>query len=389
MTPFARSSTSLAVLVSLAACSSPMMPTDAATVPGDTGVVPDAGPFTPSWSSGPDYPDPIAFGSALVLPAPGGAYLYVIGGASGTFGSLAPFHAEIRRALIQADGSLGAWEDAGHINTGHADNPLAGGGAIRVYAEDGSNGMAIAGGGGASGYLGLVLAGYVQSVDGSVGLWGAFPPQISTAQGGEVFGSFNSFEAHQLALVGGMQGTTPIDHVIIAATMAGTMVPIWRDGPPLPGPRYGHGTVQVGAMTPDIFVIGGANATGPISDVLVTVRDATSLEVTSWATAGALPSPVVFPQVALLGMHAYVFGGVAGDPGIDPLVTSARVATASRGATGHGLLSAFVPVDGAALPEGRAGGITATFGNVVYIVGGMMGADHAASRSVIWAQLER
>lgn len=371
----------------LGACSTPSAQSDAG--PGDTGATPDAGPFVPSWHATTDYPTPIAFGTALVLPGDGGAYLYVIGGASGTFGGLAPFHAEIRRALIQSDGSLGAWQDAGAINTGRMDVQLAGHGAIRVVAEDGSIGMAIAGGGGPTGTLGLVLAGYIQTVDGSIGMWGAFPPQISAAQGGQVFGSFNTFESHQLALVGGMQGTTPIDHVIIAATMAGTMVPTWREGPALPAPRYGHGTVQIGMGTPDIYVIGGGGTGGTLaSDVLVTVRDATSLEVTSWATAGSLPSPVVFPQVALLGDHVYVIGGVAGDPGFDALATSTRMATAMTGASGHGQLTAFANVDGASLPEGRAGGIVATFGHTVYIVGGMMGADHAASASVVYAQLE-
>jgi hypothetical protein len=382
----ARSMLAPSLLLVLVACNTPPAQPDA-FVPADANDN-DAGPIVPSWHHGPDYPDPIAFGSAMVLPGDAGtAYLYVMGGASSTFGTLAPFHSEIRRALIGSDGSLGAWEDAGHIDTGSAELALAGFGSIRIYAEDLTNGMAIAGGGGPGGTLPLVLAGY-QQVDGSIGAWGSFPPQISATQGGQVFGTFNSFEAHQLALIGGMQGTTPIDHVIIAATMAGTTVMTWRDGPPLPAPRYGHGSAQVGTVAPDIFLVGGAGTSGPINDVLVSIRDTTTLEVTSWGVAGSLTPGVVFPQVGLIGQHVYVIGGVQGDPLIDNISTRVSVATASTGGTGHGMLSAFTRVPGADLPEGRAGGLTAVFGSTIYIVGGMAGADHAPTTGVLYARME-
>jgi hypothetical protein len=390
MTFVARSAFFAALLVSIGACGTPVAPPSDAG-PADTGIAADAGPLVPHWSSGPDYPTPIAFGAALVLPGadPTTAYLYVIGGTSGTFG-VGPFHAEIRRALIQGDGSLGAWEDAGRIGTGAMDNPLAGHGAFRIVGEDGSIGMAVGGGGGAGGYLPVVLGGYIQPVDGSIGMWGGFAPRLSATQG-EVYGSFNLFESHQWALVGGMRGTTPLDQVIIAATMAGTSVPTWRDGPPLPAPRFGHGSVQHGTGTPDLFLIGGMGTGGMLaSDILTGVRDATSLEITSWATAGTLTSAVVFPQTALIGEHVYVMGGVQGDPLIDPLATRVRVATLTPSMPGvHGTIGTFAPVPGADLPEGRAAGLVATFGSTVYIVGGMMGADHAASTSVIYAQLER
>lgn len=387
MTPMVRSTLSWTLVLSLGACSTPTEQPDAA-LPNDANDL-DAGPFVPSWTSGPDFPYPIAFGAAVVLPDQDGyAYLYAIGGASGTFGALAPFHAEIQRARIQADG-LGPWQAAGSVGTGAMDFPVAGHGAIIVHAEDLTPGVAIGGGGGSGGYLGQVLAGYQLTVDGSLAEWGSFAPQISAAQGGEVFGSFNSFESHQLALVGGLQGADPVDHVLIAPTMPGTSVPTWTDGPPLPEARYGHGTVQVGTGTPDIFLIGGGGRTGPIADVLVTVRDATTLDVTGWDRAGSLSSPaVVFPQVALIGTHVYVIGGVAGDPILDPLVTSVRMATAGTGVTGHGSLGSFSEIAEAPLPEGRAGGLTAVLGNTVYIVGGMVGPDHAPSASVIIGHLE-
>lgn len=390
MTPFRRS-LSLSVVLALGACTPGPVVSGTDAGPADTGVPPDAGPLMVSWSTGPAYPHPVAFGTAIVLPGGDGfAYLYVVGGTDGTFGSLSTIHADIQRAQIQADGSLGAWQLAGSIGNGSADIPLAGHGMIRVVADDGAIGMAIAGGGGPTGTLGQVLAGYVQNVDQSVGMWGAFTPVISAAQGGQVFGSFNTFEAHQLALVGGLQGSTPVDHVIIAATMD-VSVPTWRDGPPLPQPRYAHGSAQVGVSAlPDIYLIGGLGTGGSLaSTVLVAVRDST-MEVTSWASAGTLPGAVAFPQISVMGDHVYVMGGVAGDPGFDALVTSVRVASATASTvSAHGTLSEFAAVPGGDLPEGRAGALVATFGTTVYIVGGMMGPDHASSASVIYAQLER
>jgi hypothetical protein len=386
MTRFARS-LSIALL---AACSTPMTtppPNDAG--PPDVGPL-DGGPFTPSWTSGPDYPTPIAFGAAMILQASDGfAYLYVIGGSSGTFSNLSPFHAEIRRAQIQADNSLGAWQSAGTVNTGHADYPLAGHGVIRIFM-DGTNdvGMAIAGGGGPMGTLPQVLAGYVQTMDGAVTGWGSFPPQISMTQGGHVFGTFDAFEPHQLALVGGLVGSNATAHVIIAATAAGTMIPTWAEGPMLPAPRYGHGSASVGAMPPDIYVIGGAGdgTTGPIGDVLVTVRD-TAGSVTGWSVAGTLTESVVFPQIAVVGTHVYVIGGVAGDPVLDDPTPRVRVATAAHDASGT-TIGAFTDVPGAALPMGRAGGLVASIGPWVYVVGGVMPGGMSGS-SVVYARLER
>lgn len=389
MTFSARSFRSLALsLLAIAGCGSPAAPPEDAAVLADANDH-DAGSMLHTWRTGPDYPYGVAFGTAMVLPGGDGfAYLYVMGGSSGTFASLAPFHSEIYRSQIQSDGSLGDWQAAGNIGTGTMNYALTGHGAIRVVAEDGAIGAAIAGGGGPSGTLGLVLAGYVQTVDGSFGMWGSFPPQISSAQGGHVMGAFVPFEAHQLALVGGLQGSTPIDHVIIAATMAGTTVPTWRDGPPLPAARFGHGSATIGMGAPDIYLIGGMGDAGALAtDILVTQRDTTSLEVTGWRSAGSLSAAVVFPQVAVFDDHIYVMGGVLGDPGIDTLATRTRMAVAPAMGTASPTLS-FAGVAGADLPDGRAGGLVATFGNTVYIVGGMMGTDHTASPSVVFCQLE-
>jgi hypothetical protein len=390
MTRFARSLSLVAL--ALAACTTPAAPpTDAASV--DAAMAVDAGPIMPHWMNGPDYPNPIAFGAAMILQASDGfAYLYAIGGSSGSFSTLAPFHAEIYRAQIQGDNSLGAWQLAGHINTGHMDFPLAGHGVIRVFSDDTPPvvGMAVAGGGGPSGTLPQVLAGYVQSTDGSIGMWGSFAPQISAAQGGHVFGTFDAFEPHQLALVGGLVSDVASTHVLVAATAAGTSIPTWAEGPGLPTARYGHGSaaVTMGTMPADIFLVGGAGdgTTGPLNDVLVTARNASG-SVTGWITVGTLTESVVFPQVAVVGSHVYLLGGIAGDPVLDDPTPRVRMATASHGTSG-GAITSFSDVAGGAMPMGRAGGLVASIGPWVYIVGGIMPGGMAGS-SVVYARLEQ
>jgi hypothetical protein len=376
--------TTLTALLALAGCTStPAGSTDAG--PGDTGSANDAAIPVGQWQHGPDYPVPIAFGAAMILPDHGTAYLYVVGGTGGAWSAFDQFHSEVYRSPIQGDNSLGPWEPAGHIDNGMGTNvPLAGHHAIRIFGDMGEEGLALAGGGTMSGLLPFVMAGYIQ-MDGSLGQWGRFDPILSSMQGGQAFGTFDVFETHQLVLVGGLQGTMPTDHVEIAAIQNGSMSPTWRDGPPLPAARYGHGSIRFpGANpgTPDTFVIGGAGTGGPLMDVLVTTRDA-AMEVNGWSVVGSFPAAAVFPATALVNDHAYVIGGVEGDPVVDALSTHVRMATVSQGA-----ITSFADQTALALPEGRAGALVASVGPWVYLVGGLTGTPHAASASVVFARLE-
>ena len=182
-----------------AGCSGPASTSDAG--PG----TPDAGP-TVSWTAGPDHPVPIAFGAAMVMPWNGTSYLYVLGGADGSYPALGSIYANVRRAPIRADHSLGDWEDAGGLNNGMMPIPLAGFGAILIH-EDGTGapGVAVAGGGtrASADNLPLVLASYVDSLAGTLGTWGRFEPMLTMGQG---FGAFMPFASHDLALVGGGEG---------------------------------------------------------------------------------------------------------------------------------------------------------------------------------------
>ncbi len=346
----------------------------------DAGSTPDLG-----WHVGPDFPEPVAFGAAMVLPSGGNDYLYVIGGASGTFGALGTLRAAVQRAPIMSDHSLGAWEPAGDIDAGgSAPLALAGHGAIRIWGETGEDGVAIAGGGTATSALPFVLGGYVQ-IDGSLGEWGRFDP---TLMSGQSFGTFNPFEAHQLALIGGLAGSTPTPRVLIAAIENGSMAPTWRPGPDLPAPRFGHGAVVMDRnlddeVQGDIYLVGGANDDGTMSDVIRTSRDAT-MEVTSWVAAGTLPEPLVFPGVAVIEDRLYVMGGIAGD--VMTGAPSAGVRVATIDATSH-QVGAFTDVAGATLPTPVGAPMVALDGAYIYLVGGLAGSDHTASTAVVYGRL--
>jgi hypothetical protein len=353
-------------------------PTDASG--NDAGSTPDLG-----WHTGTDFPEPIAFGAAMVLPSGGTDYLYVIGGANGTFGALGTLRAAVQRAPIMSDHSLGAWESAGDIDAGGgAPIPLAAHGAIRIWGETGEDGVAIAGGGTTSSALPFVLGGYVQ-FDGSLGEWGRFDPMLTS---GQSFGTFNPFEAHQLALIGGLSGTTPTARVLIAAIENGSMAPTWRPGPDLPAPRFGHGAVVMDRnlddeVQGDIYLIGGANDDGTMSDILRTSRDAT-MEVISWEPAGTLPEALVFPGVAVIEDRLYVMGGIAGDAMTGAPSAAVRMAVIDEATHQVG---SFTDVADATLPTAIGAPMVALDGAYIYLVGGLAGSDHAASTAVVYGRL--
>lgn len=348
---------------------------DAATVP-DAGPT-DAGPRTFSLVRGDDYPSAVAYASAVILPVGSDRYLYVIGGATATRTGLGSILPTCSRALIQPDGSLGAWEDARDIDLGSGPIGLVGHGAIRLNGEMGEVGVGLAGGGGPAGPLPWVLGGTVQ-VDGTLGAWGKYDPTLDSGQG---FGAFVAFEAHQLALVGGLggaMGTTPLDRVVIAPIMNGTMSPTWRDGPPLPAPRFGHATFRVGT---DVYVIGGENDMGGLGDILRTTRDATTLDVNGWANVGTITARTSFPAAIVHGGQLWVFGGL--DGGRATGAASTRVSRADIGADGH--IGTLTRVAGGDLPLGLAASAYA-YDDVtghVYLVGGLSGEPLVATSAVV------
>lgn len=369
----------LALAAALAGCPSPVaMVPDAPFVIPDAGP-PDAGPVA-AWERSADFPMPIAYATATILASGSRRWLFVVGGADADRDSIDAMYSTIWRAEIMADGSLGPWELSGNVTLTVGGSPanlqLAQHGALRLVGEDLREGVAIAGGTSSAGPIPVVLAGYV-STDGVLGDWGAFSPLLGAGEA-HVLASFDRFDAHALALVGGFGGDAmPTERVDIAPIEVGTMVPTFLAGPPLPAPRVAHRTVQVGIT---FYVTGGENAGGPIADVVRTDRDAGGTGmVTGWVTAGTLTSPPSDHAAFVVDGEIWVVGGIEGGRDGGLLSTRARHAPVEAG----GALGAWVEAPGRALPVGLADSAVAVDGRTVYMVGGRSVGGLAASTTVL------
>ncbi len=104
------------------------------TGPDDSGVQPvPACPERITWGLGPEFPEPRDHHATFVWTGDSGPSLYVAGGFNGRVFSNA------WRAPIMADGALGAWQDAGLLNTRTSGMALAQY-ADRVYLLGGHSG---------------------------------------------------------------------------------------------------------------------------------------------------------------------------------------------------------------------------------------------------------
>lgn len=336
---------------------------------GDAGV--DAGPRRLGYVESAELPNALAFAQAAILPFAGGRYLYVIGGGGATRTTIGPFSSSVMRAEVIGDGTLGPWIPSGDIGDPGAAIALMGHDLIPLNGEDGAAGVGLAGGGTATSALPFVLGGYVTE-DGSLGHWGRFDPMLTV---GQSFGSFDPFEAHQLALIGGLDGNTPTDSVMIAAIENGAMAPTWRPGPTLPAARFGHASFLFGGQ---VFLLGGEDATGPLSEIIRTQRDA-AMEVTSWTAAGTIDSAPTFGAAFVHAGQVWVLGGLSG--GRASGNATSRVLRADIGAAGN--IGTFERVAGGDLPVALAASAVVYDDPYVYMVGGLSGDPLVASTHVV------
>ncbi len=342
--------------------------------PSDAGQ--DAGPRRLGYRMSTEFPAPIAYARAVIMPFAGRRYLYVIGGADATRTTIGPVYSSVIRAEVMGDGTLGPWIPSGDIGDPDIVLTLVGHDLIPLNGDDGSPGVALAGGytvsGASTSALPFVLGGYVQA-DGTMGHWGHFDPTLTE---GQSFGSFDAFEAHQLALVGGLVAGAPTDRVLIAAIMNGAMAPTWRPGPSLPEPRFGHASFSFNG---EVFIVAGENDTGPLTGIVRTQRDATTLDVTSWTAAGTIDSAPTFGAAFVHAGEVWVVGGISG--GRDTGDATTRVLRAPIGADGH--IGTFARVAGGDLPVALAASAVVYDDPYVYMVGGLTGNPLAASTTVV------
>jgi hypothetical protein len=366
-------SSAFALVLLAVGCGAPaVMDVDAGS---DSGALPtdggqDAGPRHFGFRASEDFPAPIAYAQAAILPSNGRRYLYVVGGGDAIGTSVTPYSA-VTRSEVHGDGTLGPWIDAGDIGDPGTSFPLVGHDMIPLNGEDGTPGLAVAGGFTPMSPLPFVFGGYVQA-DSSLGAWGRFDPMLTA---GQSFGSFDAFESHQLALIGGIDGTTTVDRVMIAAIMNGAMSPTWRPGPSLPEPRFGHASFTFNG---EVFLIGGEGDGGPVTDIIRSQRDAT-MEVTSWTSVGTIDSAPTFGGAFVHAGQVWVLGGLSGGRAAEN--PTARVLRADIGSDGH--MGAFSRVAGGDLPVALAASAVVYDDPYVYMIGGLTGVPLAASTHVI------
>jgi hypothetical protein len=363
----------------LAACGAPSVAVDGGSDPGDAFVAIDApdGGSDPHivWSTGPDLPSALAFSTAQVVNLDGQDYVYVLGGSAATRTSLGTASSAVLRSAISAsDGSLGAWEPMGDILIGTTPRVLVGHGSLPISDAMGNQGFALAGGGSSTGALPIVLAVYV-AADGSLFDWSRFPPTLTDAQS---FGTFDSFEPYRLALVGGLTGPMFTDQVRVAAIDNGSTSTEWAVGPHLPAPRARHASLKFANR---IYLFGGENLDGPVTDVIRTTRDADGA-IDGWESVGTIDTPPLGEGALSYARSVWLLGGIEGGS-FDGQAT-ARVRRAAFGTGGE--VPAFEDVD--PLPVPLASSAFATNGRAVYLIGGQSGADLEAVTTVLVGQLQ-
>lgn len=350
------------------ACSTPAVePADA----GADATAPDANGHGIHWASGPALPEPLAYATAQIFAVDMTSYVYVIGGSSASRGSLGTVSSAVYRARIDGD-TLGAWERIGVIAPGGVTQGLVGHGSLPIHDAMGNQGAAIAGGGDLThGALPIVLAVYSDPLDGHLFDWSRFPPMLAE---GQSFGVFVPFDPFDFALVGGIVNSAPSTRVVIASVRNGSTSPDWTSGPPIPEARA-HPAYFVRAL--EVYLLGGENNDGPVSDVVRTVHDASDA-VTGWETVGTIDGAPVAAAAFVYHDEAWLAGGIDGTTFDGP--PSARVRRAPFDAMGH--VGTFAD-DAESLPLPLAGSALATDFDHYFLIGGMTTPDLTATDAVV------
>jgi hypothetical protein len=354
-------------LLSLALAGCPSTPAPADGGP-DGGPPEDTGPAaTIEWSDAAPLPAELAHAYGVILGSGARRWLFVVGGATWAADALGTTSNLVYRAEIMADGTLGAWEDAGRIGTAMG-IPVSQHGILRLTGEDLRQGMAIAGGmTGTGGEVPVVLSTYVSEAGALDQPYGRFPPMIAPGEGQWQM-VFVPFDPHALALVGGLDDTGFTARVQIAQIYLGVDVPDFVDGPPLPAPRAAHSWVRRDrgmGLNPDLYMIGGHNDMGSTDDVLRTTRNAMDDQVDGWEVVGTLTSAPHGHASVVVGEQLYVIGGIVGTTLTD------RVRRATFAA--DGTLGRFEVVTDASLPYPLAHAAAVQDATNLYLIGGITG----------------
>ncbi len=236
---------------------------------------------------------------------PGAAFLYVAGGSDSSSNAIA----DVQRAAINADGSLGAWQEidplpaatiAASVIVTHGEVILTGGyGTERTWIST------------------------IQP-DGSMGSWVAGP--FLTGPWFHATGvAFQDFAY----VIGGFNNGTETDQIARATVAAdGTLGP-WQAVATLPYGLSHHASVTVGSK---VYVLGGESQNGvPRADVLSAVLGNDG-SIGAWNTEPPLPYAVETHATFVHDGSIYIAGGIDGD--MNSRATIVRAPLGSDGAIG-------------------------------------------------------
>lgn len=163
-----------------------------------------------------------------------------------------------------------------------------------------------------------------------------------------------------VCIIGGDDGRT-ISTEVLCADRAGPneLSGDWTSAEPLPEPRTGHETVQVGDF---VFVLGGVDVIqGASKDTVFRARFGVDGRPSDWTEARVLPTALTFGAAAAANGRIYFAGGVDGRSALS------------------GVLAADVSADGTLgpwariveLPDVRIGATATIFGNHLWLIGGV------------------
>jgi hypothetical protein len=249
------------------------------------------------------------------------AYVYVAGGSNASSQAIA----DVQRALINSDGTLGAWEEVTPLPA-----PTIAASVILTHGE-----VILTGG-----YSTVATWTSQIQADGSMGPWMA-GPKLTGPWFHATGVAFQDFAY----VIGGFDLLGNEINQVVRASVAddGTLGP-WQSVATLPSGLSHHASVVFGST---LYVSGGESKNGVPKPDVITASLASDGSLGAWATAPSLPYAVETHATFVHDGAIYVAGGIDGN--LNSLATITRAPLAPDGTVGTWVVDPF-----SALPHARS-----------------------------------
>jgi hypothetical protein len=292
--------------------------------PTDEAAAPVTDPLAITWAAGPTIATPRNHHMTwLVDQGPGATFLYVAGGSNAASHAVA----DIQRAPINDDGTLGAWQEQTPLPNG-----IIAASVIVTHGEV----ILSAGYGTVTTWISKIGS------DGSMGTWTKGPDQT-----GQYFHATGISYGDFAYVIGGLDGTGNLDQISRAPIAKDGTLGAWALIGKLPYVLSHHAAI-VNDKT--IYVLGGETMDGVArADVLrTTVADDGSLA--AWTMDTKMPIADETHAAFIHDGNLYFAGGIGG-PNDDSLATIARAALPT---TAGGMLGDWFVDTSSSLPKARS-----------------------------------